>query len=180
MSESMSGGLRGLINYMVRYILLMIVAALAVGVVYREYSKAMLHDRNLEEIITTSYYLSLTHGHILIACVAVPGVLLLITYILGRTGYKVNYSSLRKAFTIYVIGATGAVGLLFYKGLGIIYYYTVNPSAGLTGADEALFFGSHVFRESVYGIIHLLLGIGLVWYIIVLYRSTGKTGFWED
>ncbi len=172
MSKNIDDGFRKLVLLVSRYVLVMIIVALVVGVVYREYSKAMLNGMPLEETILASYYLSLSHGHILIACVALPTVLLVVTYLVAKTGLGTpNYRSLRRAFTIYIIGVTGAVALLVYKGLGTIYYYAQNPSAGLTAADNMLFLGSHALRETLYGIIHLLLGIGLAWYTITLLKT---------
>ncbi len=156
-----------------KYVLVMVIVALIVGVVYREYSKTMLQGLPLEKTILASYYLSLSHGHIIVVCVIIPVVLLVLTHLVARTGLgHPDYRSLRRALIIYLVGATGAVALLVYKGLGIIYFYSQNPSAGLTMADNMLFLRSHALRESLYGIIHLLLGIGLAWYAISLLRAT--------
>lgn len=117
----------------------------------------------------------MSHGHIIVVCVVMPVVLLVITYLVERTGLgNPNYRSLRRALILYLVGATGAVALLVYKGLGIIYFYAHNPSAGLTVADNMLFLGSHALRESLYGVTHLLLGIGLAWYAISLLKAMRK------
>lgn len=117
----------------------------------------------------------MSHGHIIVACVVMPVVLLVITYLVERTGLgNPNYRSLRRALILYLVGATGAVALLVYKGLGIIYFYAENPPAGLTVADNMLFMGSHALRESLYGVTHLLLGIGLAWYAISLLKAMRK------
>ncbi len=51
--------------------------------------------------------------------VIIPVVLLVITYILERTGMikEINYASLFKAFIVYVIGSLRACLLLMYKGV---------------------------------------------------------------
>ncbi|RLG88853.1 MAG: hypothetical protein DRO18_00560 [Thermoprotei archaeon] len=66
------------------------------------------------------------------------------------------------------------LGLLLYKGLSIVYNYSLNPYGGITHADHALFFGSHVLRESLYGLAHVVMGIGLVWYVIALLKGESK------
>ena len=153
------------------YAMIMAIIALAAGVFYREYTKYALNNLPLEKQIIVSYYLSLCHGHLVLMGLVIPLVLALAAYIVlnGR-----NDNILFKSLIIYIIGATGASALLLYKGAGIIYYYTLNPSQGLTGADQMLFMGSKVIREGLYGVFHLLLGVGLVIYalrIIHLIRS---------
>ncbi len=147
------------------YSLVMLIVFLAIGVLYREYSKAMVGGDAGD--IVVMYYLSLSHGHVLLTGVVVPVLLLFLTYIIGNmTGKKPNYRELMKAFTVYVAGSLGMDALLIYKGMAIIYYYTQYGS--LEKADAALFAGNHVLREALYGTIHLLLGIGLTWYVLKL------------
>ncbi len=117
--------------------------------------------------ITIAFYLSLSHGHVFLTGVVIPAILLFLTFIAEYLGFKdINYKSLSKAFVIYVIGSLLMVSLLIYKGLVIIYYYNIYSSLAI--ADKSLFLGNHVLRESLYGIAHLLLGIGLIWYAISL------------
>lgn len=52
--------------------------------------------------------------------------------------------------------------------------YGTDPVAGLDAANNALFLGSHVLRESLYGVAHLLLGIGLAWYAALLVKAFRK------
>ncbi len=166
-------GCWNLISLMVRYLLIMALAGLAVGVVYREFSKAYLSGFSLEDQIVVSYYLSLSHGHVFFVGVLLPVALLAVTYVMLQAG-KIPESracALKKPFTIFVIGSLLMIGLLIYKGLGIVYAYSLNPGAGLTAADQTLFLGSKVLRESLYGIAHLLMGIGLTWYAVSLMRN---------
>jgi len=143
------------------YAMMMAITALAVGVFYREYTKYALSNLPLEKQIIVSYYLSLCHGHFILMGLVIPVILALTAYIvLGGEGDNI----LLKSLIIYLIGATGASALLLYKGAGIINYYVSDPSQGLTSADHALFMGSEMLRESLYGVFHLLLGLGLVIY----------------
>ena len=83
--------------FVTRYALVTVIIALIVGVVYREYSKSMLHDMSLDKIILASYYLSLLHSQIIVVCVVIPMVLLVITYLVAKTGLEnPDYSSLKR------------------------------------------------------------------------------------
>jgi len=63
------------------------------------------------------------------------------------------------------------LGLLLYKGLEIVYICSIEMPRSLSEADQALFLGSHVLRESLYGLVHLVMGIGLIWYVVILLLS---------
>ncbi len=165
MSKDISGrgtnALEKLYKVGIGYAMIMSIVALAVGVFYREYTKYTLSGFSLDKQILVSYYLSLCHGHFILLGMVIPVILMASTYIL--LGGKSD-SILFKALIVYLIGATGASALLLYKGAAIIYYYISNPALGLTGADQLLFMGSKALRESLYGVFHLLLGVGLVVY----------------
>ena len=157
---------------MVKYSLIMSILGLAIGVLYREFTKAYIAGFPLESQILVSYYLSLSHGHAFIVGVLIPLALLTSTYVLMKTEYmdSKDLSFLKKPFIVFVVGSLMMIGLLIYKGLGIVYFYAQNPEAGLTVADEKLFLGSKALRESLYGLAHLTMGIGLIWYIWMLFK----------
>ncbi len=158
---------RRLYKLMICYALIMLLVFLVIGVLYREYSKALVGGDAGDIVVI--YYLSLSHGHVLITGAIIPSILLFLTYMVEKTrGKTPNYRSLWKAFIIYIIGSLSMTSLLIYKGMGIIYYYTVYSS--MIKADEALFLGSHALREALYGTAHLLLGIGIAWYVVSLLR----------
>ncbi len=156
------------------YAAVMAVVALAVGVLYREVSKAYLASVPLSDAITASYYLSVAHGHTFMAGALTPAALAALTYVAVKLGGELSPKSARRAFTVYVIGSLMALALLTYKGLGVVVAYGSNPAAGLGVVNNALFLGSHALRESLYGVAHLLLGIGLAWYVTLLIKAFRK------
>ncbi len=144
------------------YALVMLIVFLGVGVLYREFSKAFLGGG--AEDVVPAFYLSLSHGHALLMGALIPMALLFAVIVAEQLGARdIDYAGLRKAFIMYAIGSLAAIGLLIYKGLGIIYNYSALGSMEL--ADQALFLGSHALRESLYGTAHLIMGVGLVWYV---------------
>ena len=147
------------------YTLIMLIIFLAVCVLYREYTKAFTVGG--AEYVTVAYYLSLSHGHVFLSGAVIPSTLLFLTYIVDYMGLgEINYKGLFKAFTTYIIGSLFMVSLLVYKGLAVIYYYRLYSSLAI--ADNMLFLGNHALRETLYGGAHLLLGIGIIWYVILL------------
>ncbi len=163
---------RGIITYS----LAMMIAGLVIGVLYREFTKIYTAGLPLEKQLLVSYYLSLGHGHVFMVGVLIPLALLVSTYVLTERGYldRDRLNSLEKPFIIFVAGSLMMVGLLVYKGLGMVYFYAQNPGAGLSAADEKLFLGSKALRESLYGVAHLAMGVGLVWYVWMLIRYSRK------
>ncbi len=154
----------------ITYIMIMLVVALVIGVVYREVGKAYLSGKELEQQIMYSYFLSLCHGHTLMVGVLIPTALLVVIYVIDSKNLgKINYSSLRRAFLLYVVSAIGIVSLLLYKGISI-----ATSDTSLTQVYNSLYGGNLALRESVYGLIHLLFGISIVWIVIIILRSLGK------
>ncbi len=160
----------------VTYSLVMILASLALGVTYREVSKAYLSSLPLDKSLLASYYLSLMHGHALVAGALLVTTLLVITYLLMKSGVlsEGDLMGLRKAMVVLVIGSLAAVVLLTYKGLVVATNYVGLGSLGM--ANEALFDGDSVVREGIYGVSHLLLGIGVTWYVIKLMKASLRLG----
>ena len=169
--SSVDSSIKPLLKLMGSYAAVMAVVALAIGVLYREVSKAYLANVPLSNAITASYYLSVAHGHTFMVGVLIPAALTALTYVAVKLGGELSPSSAKKAFAVYVAGSLMALALLIYKGLGIVVSYGTNPAAGLDAANNALFLGSHALRESLYGTAHLLLGIGLAWYVTLLVKA---------
>ena len=163
---------RGFFRLVLTYSLVMLVAFLAVGVFYREFSKAFL---GAAPGVEATYYLSLAHGHTLVAGALIPLALAATAYIAeGALGASPDYRGLRKAFITYAAGSVAAVALLIYKGAGIVYYYQLTGSVEV--AEQALFLGSHALREALYGTAHLVMGAGLVWAVAKLLAAIRRAG----
>ena len=154
------------------YILVMVVAVMVMGVVYREVSKYLGGGLPEEAFILATHYLSLVHGHTLSLGVVIPSAILLATlatdYVYGISEGAVK--SLRKGFIIYALGSIAAISLLLYKGIGVLYYYAENPYGGLTKAAEALFMGNHALREALYGVAHTVMFVGLMYMVLTLVK----------
>ncbi len=102
--------------------------------------------------------------------VLIPTAILVVVYVIESKNLGIiNYSSLGKAFMLYIVSAIGIVLLLLYKGISI-----TTSDASLTQAYNSLYGGNLALRESVYGLIHLLLGISIVWIVVVILRSLGE------
>lgn len=172
--SSINPGVKSLLKLMGSYAAVMAVAALAIGVLYREVSKAYLSDVPLSDAVTASYYLSVAHGHAFMVGTLIPAALATLTYVAVKFGGELSAVSARRAFAVYAVGSLMTLALLIYKGLGIVVSYGSNPAAGLDAANNALFLGSHALRESLYGTAHLLLGIGLTWYAALLIKAFRK------
>ncbi len=156
-----------LYKLIITYIMIMLIVALVIGVVYREVSKAYLSDKEFEQQIMYSYFLSLCHGHTFMVGVLIPTAILVVVYVIESKNLGIiNYSSLRKAFMLYIVSGIGIVLLLLYKGITI-----TTSGASLTQAYNSLYGGNLALRESVYGLIHLLLGISIVWIVVIILRS---------
>jgi len=69
---------------------LMAIAALAVGVLYREISKAYLAGVPLSDAIAASYYLSVAHGHTFMTGVLIPAALATLTYVAIKLGGELS------------------------------------------------------------------------------------------
>ncbi len=161
---------RKLYKLIITYIMIMLIVALVIGVVYREVSKAYLSDKEFEQQIMYSYFLSLCHGHIFMVGVLIPTAILVVVYVIESKNLGIiNYSSLGKAFMLYIVSGIGIVLLLLYKGVSI-----TTSDASLTQAYNSLYGGNLALRESVYGLIHLLLGISIVWIVVIILRSLGE------
>ncbi len=156
------------------YVLIMLLIALGLGVTYREVSKAFLGSLPLEKQLLGAYYLSLMHGHTLMMGVLLPTALLIITYLVMKHGLlsEGDFISLRRGFIVLMVGSSLAIALLTYKGVAIAtnYSYTMD----LTQANNQLFMSISVLREGIYGVAHLLLGIGTVWYVLKLLSKVIK------
>ena len=158
----------------ITYVLIMLLIALGLGVTYREVSKAFLGSLPLEKQLVGAYYLSLMHGHTLMMGVLLPTALLVITYLVMRRGLleEGDFISLRRAFVVLMVGSSLAIALLTYKGVAVAtnYPYTMD----LTQANSQLFMSDSTLREGIYGVAHLLLGIGIVWYVIKILSKVIK------
>ncbi len=161
---------RKLYKLIITYIMIMLIVALVIGVVYREVSKAYLSDKEFEQQIMYSYFLSLCHGHTFMVGVLIPTAILVVVYVIESKNLGIiNYSSLGKAFVLYIVSGIGIVLLLLYKGVSI-----TTSDASLTQAYNSLYGGNLALRESMYGLIHLLLGISIVWIVVIILRSLGE------
>ncbi len=153
--------------------ILMLWFSIASGVFYREFSKYELKNVSLGKSFFPVEFLQLLHGHILILGFIIPIGLAFFISILPEIDDNA-YKKLNTAFNIYLIGTIGAIFLLFWKGIEYVRVYVHNPALTVEQIDKLIFSGNHVLRSSLYGIFHLLFGVGLIWFTIIIWNKLNR------
>lgn len=159
-----------------RFSIVMMIAALLMGILFQESSKkapisgALPPGPHLESIFS----LALVHGHTFIIGALVPLAITWMLYLGLQLGYNpLSEKSLRWGSRLYLPGAVMAVVLMLYKG----YHYLLGVRAGeldFQVLNETFFFGSHALRAASYGLTHTAMAAGLFILIISFWRSMGK------
>lgn len=80
-----------------------------------------------------------------------------------------DIASLNKAFTVYAFGGVMSLFLLIFKGFEVVKLYSNGVS--FDALNSELFFGNQALRSSLYGTAHLLLGVGVIWYLYILWKK---------
>ena len=159
-----------------RFAIVMAVVGLLTGVLYQESSKklpdaAVDAGVGLEAVLS----LSLVHGHILVAAVLLP-IGMLGAAFLARVagGRELSARALKFLSHGYLTFVSGAVLLMLYKG-----YHTLLAVRGgeldLLKIDAAYFGGNVALRHGVYGVVHVGMFVGLLLFLIALWRSLRAT-----
>lgn len=159
-----------LVVSMVRWALVLFIIGLVQGVYSREILRAVegagLNWPELEALRTRIF---LGHGHTIFIGFLIPAVLAGITKVLGEGLTEKRVRSLSRAFLLVMIGTVITLALTVYTSSAIIF-----STAGGTdphAADRALFGGSPVLRAVLYTIAHPSMGVGLIWYTLVLLKG---------
>lgn len=166
---------RRAIRILLRYAAVMGIVGICAGVAYQESSKRLsyaLAAHGLREEGTLRF--ALLHGHVLLTGMVLPlacaGMLALGPRVGGR---PLGHKSLGWLLYGYLPHTAMALALLLGKGLHfLLAAYGENFDVAAT---QASFFGGHrLLRHSVYGYVHFVMGLGLVVFLVALYRSLGS------
>jgi hypothetical protein len=160
----------------IRFVLVMVLVALVVGVAYAESAKKVsLGDFPVEIVFHANYVLSLVHGHAFMFGVFLPTAMLglLSLAVIGLGWRPIGPAALRWGFGFYLPSAVWSFGLILYKA----YAVQLAVRSGLMDmavVDQQLFAGNHLLRVLIYALPHTGLAIGLGILVIALWRSAGS------
>lgn len=167
---------RQAVRTVLRFAIVMSVVALLVGISFQESTRKLDFTKAAAGLhIEAVLPLGLVHGHLFVMTVILPIALLGALFLGLRTGGgPVTPRALRWLTSIYLPFATGSAALLLYKG----YHVLLHVRAGATDlapVDAAFFGGVTWLRYGVYGLVHAGMGVGLVAFLVCLWRSLGPS-----
>jgi hypothetical protein len=154
----------------IRFALMMTCVGLLFGILYRESTRKLIHLGAADHWAATEH-LALVHGHSFVIGVFIPMSMLLMIYfahIFG--GGKLKARPLLLHFQMYIIGASGAIALLIYKG----YHYVLSFRSGrydVYQIDQSMFAANDFLRACLYSGAHVLMGIGLFAIALSIWNS---------
>lgn len=163
---------RDAIRVLVRYAVVAAIVSLLSGVLFQESSKKLdraglptgLH-------MEATLQLALVHGHVMMVGVLVP-IAMAGLMLLGRRagGELVGRKSLLWLTRGYLPFAALSLALMLWKG----YHVLLGVRGGehdLSIIDENFMFGIGGLRHGLYGLCHVAMAVGLVVYLIGVWRS---------
>ncbi len=120
--------------------------------------------------------LRISHGHFVLLGAVVPlcfvGALALVH---AAGGGVASPGVLRASEVLYVVGATGAMALVLYKGIHLVAHVR-GGDFDLARAHATLFGGSRLLKGLAYGVSHTLLAAGAGLFAWALWRAAGPIG----
>jgi hypothetical protein len=156
-----------------RFALVMIIFALLSGILFQEsskkasYSLALTAGPHLESVI----HLALLHGHVFLIGVLIPlAVMAMLQLGLLLNGKEICKKTLSWGSWLYLPGAALTVILMLYKG----YHYLLSVRAGqldFQAIEHSYFFGQVALRHTLYGLSHTAMGIGLIVFVVAIWKS---------
>lgn len=152
------------------YATVMMFLTLTVGVFFREFTRFVFADLNLETQVSAGYYISQAHGHAFSIGFVIPVALAAMTYMLREALDRPAINQLRTLVRVYMVGGTLTVLLLFYKGVVFAARLGQSPSLSWDMIDESLYWGSVMVRSLVYSAAHIAFGVTIGWYLVVLIK----------
>jgi hypothetical protein len=149
----------------------MMFLTLTVGVFFREFTRFVFADLNLETQVSAGYYISQAHGHAFSIGFVIPVALAAMTYMLRNTLDQPATARLRTLFRVYMAGGALTILLLFYKGIVFAAKLGQTPSLSWDVIDESLYWGSVMIRSLVYSVAHIAFGVTIGWYLVILVKK---------
>jgi hypothetical protein len=156
-----------IIRLQVRYVALMSIVALVVGLFYREFSRPFFRGLALEQRMAYGHFLELVHGHTFLLGAAIPVTMALLTSLVrGDLDIK-SMLNLSLRFKGYMWASAVSLVLMLYKGVAFV----VGAGQPLDAIDAGLFFGSRILRGVLLGGAHVALFWALAAYMYELLRA---------
>lgn len=152
------------------YATVMMFLTLAVGVFFREFTRFVLGDLNLEAQVSAGYYISQAHGHSFSIGFLIPLGFALMTFMLAEHLNPATVRKLRTLFRVYMVAGALTIALLFYKGIAFAWQLGQTPTLSWDVIDESLYWGSVMVRSLVYSVAHIGFGVTIGWYLVVLMK----------
>ena len=163
---------RRAIRTLIRFAVVMAVVALLSGLAWRESAKRLSFDQappglHLEAVLP----LALFHGHAFTTAVLLPlalaGALFLGLRIGGR---ELTRKSLVWLTHVYLPLTTVTLGLQLWKGYHLLIAVR-KGATDLAAVDASFLAGAPALRYAVYGVAHGGMALGLVVFLVALWRS---------
>ena len=151
-----------------RFALIMTIVGLVLGVYGREITRPLEKVMDLDQRVWVQNWIMMTHGHALFHGAVLPMMLATATYIFREDLEKDEkaFSTLKKAFVVYMVGSVVMLILSVYKGTTYVLMIASNPMMTLEMVDETLFGGSIMLRSILFTLVHPTYATGLVWYLL--------------
>ena len=151
-----------------RFALIMTIVGLVLGVYGREITRPLEKVMDLDQRVWVQNWIMMTHGHALFHGAAIPMMLAAATYIFREDLEKDEkaFSTLKKAFLVYMVGSVVMLILSVYKGTSYVLMIASDPMMTLEMVDETLFGGSIMLRSILFTLVHPTYATGLVWYLL--------------
>jgi len=171
-----------IIKVLLQFASIMLIVGMLMGLITREIERLDPYNTVPAGLnIETRLDLSIMHGHTLIMGSILPccvAVMIVISKFIGVP--DIRYRSLKISIGMYIGGTIGALILLFYKGihLAVLVHDMVNDgTVNFADVDSKLFGGSLGFRSTIYAIVHIIMGAGLMMFAASLLIVLGKVKF---
>lgn len=161
-----------------RFSIVMMIAALLMGILFQESSKKAPISEMLPAgaHLESVFGLSLVHGHTFLIGALIPLAVIWMLFLGLQLGFApVSEKTLRWTSRLYLPSSVVAVLLMLYKG----YHFLLGVRSGnldLAALNSTLFLGSHALRASVYGLTHTAMAVGLSIVLIAFWKSMNRAG----
>jgi nitric oxide reductase large subunit len=149
----------------------MIIVGLALGVYSREILRPIEEELPFERLKLLQTQTFLSHGHAIFYGALIPIALAFGAFTLRDALGADRLRGLNRAFTLMMVGAVLVLGLSLYKNTVTVVDLIGDPTQTWAEVDEALFGGSGMVRALAHTLAHPLLGVGIGWYVIGLWRT---------
>lgn len=166
---------RAVVPFVRRHLLISLGAlpvVLLAGVFARELTRITAQGLSADALQEATLLVLLGHGHAFVLLCIVPA---LFAGAASFAGPHIPAASLRwlsVSSGLYLAGSLVTVLLILYRGF--FHLALLGSTASINPGDAALFGGSALLRAVAYGLVHLMMGVGLVWTGIILAKAVAR------